>query len=367
MGVVSRRETYLVRVEPFLTFRLGAFNTFYRNHNELGNIPQEFYRWPLATEAAVAAGRTRLRLLDYIYSFLHQQHVDGTPAMWPLSWVHPEDENTINIEHQFYFGPALLVSPVVAENATSATFYVPNEVYYDFFDLSVVQGEGAEVTIDDVGYETIPLHIRGGSILPLRTGEANTTEQNRELPFHIVVAPNSTDQAWGYLRLDDGISLDPGDATSDIWMIYGNGSLEVSGSFGYEQGNTLDMVVFAGQMENRTISINGEPAQNVDFDSEAQTLTAYGLGLTFGEMTITLGDAANGGEEGTVTTQVEPSATASSSESGSMSSMESSAAASTSMSMSMSMSAPISSAVESAVESASGVASSASAAVSASA
>ena len=171
MGLVSWFNPSLLRINANMR-RLGAFNTFYRNHNELGNVPQEFYRWPLATEAAVAAGKTRLRLMDYIYSFLHQQHVDGTPAMWPLSWVHPTDENTINIEHQFYFGPALLVSPVVAENATSATFYVPNEVYYDFFDLSVVQGQGAEITVDDVGYETMPLHIRGGSILPLRTGDA---------------------------------------------------------------------------------------------------------------------------------------------------------------------------------------------------
>lgn len=278
-----------------LTCRLGAFNTFYRNHNELGNIGQEFYRWPITTEAAIAAGKTRLRLIDYIYSFLHQQHVDGTPAMWPLSWVHPEDENTVGIEDQFYFGPALLVSPVTEENSTTATFYVPNEVYYDFFNLTVVQGQGAEITVEDVGYDTMPLHIRGGSILPLRTGDANTTEQNRELPFHLVVAPNSTEQAWGYLRLDDGISLDPGDATSDIWMIFGNDTLEISGSFGYGQGNILDLIVFAGQTENRTISINGAPAQNVDFDSDAQTLTAYDLGLPFAAMNITLSGGSDNG------------------------------------------------------------------------
>ena len=236
--------------------------------------------------------------------------------MWPLSWVHPEDENTISIEHQFYFGPALLVSPVVAENSTTATFYVPNEVYYDFFTLAPVQGEGAEITVEDVGYDTMPLHIRGGSIVPLRTGEANTTDQNRDLPFHLVIAPNSTDQAWGYLRLDDGISLNPGDATSDIWMIYGNDTLEVSGSFGYGEGNVVDAIVFAGQTENRTISINGETAANVIYDSANQTLTAWGLNLTFGEMNVTLGgvqgDDATGGSETTASEASGPSETASS-------------------------------------------------------
>jgi hypothetical protein len=235
--------------------------------------------------------------------------------MWPLSWVHPEDENTITIEHQFYFGPSLLVSPVVAENSTTATFYVPNEIYYDFFTLAPVQGEGAEITVEDVGYDTMPLHIRGGSIVPLRYGDANTTEQNRELPFHLVIAPNSTDQAWGYLRLDDGVSLDPGDATSDIWMIYGNDTLEVSGSFGYGEGNVVDAIVFAGQTQNRTISINGQSAANLVFDSGNQTLTAYGLALPFGAMNVTLGEVQGdtGSGNGTMTSEVSrPSMTASS-------------------------------------------------------
>ena len=235
--------------------------------------------------------------------------------MWPLSWVHPEDENTISIEDQYYFGPSLLVSPVVAENSTTATFYVPNEVYYDFFTLAPVQGEGAEITVEDIGYDTMPLHIRGGSIVPLRYGDANTTEQNRELPFHLVVAPNSTDQAWGYLRLDDGVSLDPGDATSDIWMIYGNDTLEVSGSFGYGESNVVDAIVFAGQTENRIISINGQSAANLVFDSGNQTLTAYGLNLPFGAMNVTLGDAQgdSGSGNGTTTSGMSsPSETASS-------------------------------------------------------
>ena len=235
--------------------------------------------------------------------------------MWPLSWVHPEDDNTISIEHQFYFGPSLLVSPVVAENSTTATFYVPNEIYYDFFTLAPVQGEGAEITVEDVGYDTMPLHIRGGSIVPLRYGDANTTEQNRELPFHLVIAPNSTDQAWGYLRLDDGVSLDPGDATSDIWMIYGNDTLEVSGSFGYGQGNVVDAIVFAGQIQNRTISINGQSAANLVFDSGNQTLTAYGLNLPFGAMNVTLGmvQGDSGSGNGTTTSGVSsPSETVSS-------------------------------------------------------
>lgn len=267
---------------------LGAFNTFYRNHNELGNIPQEFYRWNLTTIAARAAGKTRLRLLDYTYTFLHRQNVDGTPSLWPLSWVHPEETETIGIESQFYFGDALLVSPVTAENSTSVTIYVPNEVFYDFFTLDAVNGTGSEVTIDNVGYETMPLHIRGGSIVPLRTGDAMTTGENRDLPFHLVIAPNRTNEASGTLRLDDGISLDVGDAYSDIEMTFKDDQLEVKGTFGYESNNKLDMIVFAGQNAAKSIEVDGQRAENQVYDAERKTLTAWNLGTTLKQMTVKL-------------------------------------------------------------------------------
>lgn len=208
--------------------------------------------------------------------------------MWPLSWVHPAEEGTINIEAQFYYGPSLMVSPVTVENSTSVTFYVPNATYYDFFTLDPVMGNGTNVTVDDVGYDTMPLHILGGSVIPLRTGDSYTANENRQLPFHLVIAPNSTNQAEGYLRLDDGISEDVGDAYSDIYFTFDGSKLDVSGTFGYEKENGLDMIVFAGQKENKTIQIDGQQAGNVTFDADHQTLTVYGLGTSLRQMTVTL-------------------------------------------------------------------------------
>jgi alpha-glucosidase len=278
----------LYLISQTLTDRLGALSPFYRNHNELGNIPQEFYRWNLTTIAARAAGKTRLRLLDYAYTFLHKQHTDGTPALWPLSWVHPDDANTISIEHQYYFGPSLLVSPVVAENSTSVDIYLPNATFYDFFTLDQVQGQGSNITIENVDYDTIPLHILGGSIVALRTGNATTTADNRQLPFDIVVAPNATSQAEGYLRLDDGISIDVGDKYSDVYFVFDGEKLDVSGNFGYVKGSNVGMVVFAGQTSEKRVQLNGNEWDQVTYDSQRGTISVYGLNRALGDWTIAL-------------------------------------------------------------------------------
>lgn len=199
-----------------------------------------------------------------------------------------DDPYTIGIEAQFYYGPSLLVSPVVQENSTSVTFYLPATRYYDYFTLAAVEGEGAETTLDDVGYDTMPLHIKGGSIIPLRMGESFTTGENRQLPFGLVVAPDASGNASGYLRLDDGESLDMGEAVSDINFELTDGcKLTISGTFGYDECNAFDSVVFAGQDARRKVRVDGEDCKDVLYDDAVKTITVSGLGRKLNsEMTI---------------------------------------------------------------------------------
>lgn len=55
----------------------------------------------------------------------------GDPIMRPMWYADPDDVNTYEIEDQFLVGADLLVAPVVAEEATSRSVYLPRGVWVE--------------------------------------------------------------------------------------------------------------------------------------------------------------------------------------------------------------------------------------------
>ncbi|THC95691.1 hypothetical protein EYZ11_004813 [Aspergillus tanneri] len=113
------------------------------------------------------------RVLDYIYNAFHQQTKTGEPVLSPLFYIYPEDTYIYPIDLQFFYGDAILVSPVTKENSTSVDIYPPDHIFYDWYTGAQVRWRG-ETYASDVAFTDIPLHIRGGSIIPLRTERAPT-------------------------------------------------------------------------------------------------------------------------------------------------------------------------------------------------
>ncbi|KAG8875707.1 hypothetical protein FRB97_004788 [Tulasnella sp. 331] len=216
--------------------RLGAFSPFMRNHNQDNSISQEFYRWNMTTVSATKAINLRYQLLDYIYTHFHRQSVDGTPLMGPMWFHYPQDTATYPIDLQFFYGDYILVSPVTQENVTSVDIYLPKDTFYDFDTFAPVQGKGATVSLTDIDYTDIPLHIRGGGILPMRIEGAMTTKELRTKDFQLVVAPDATGAATGLLYIDDGLSVKQAAETS-ITFTYAKGMLEATGTFAYNVGS----------------------------------------------------------------------------------------------------------------------------------
>lgn len=223
-----------------------------RNHAGDTSIFQEFYRWPLTQSAARNAINIRYRLLDYIYTAFHRQTQTGLPLLNPLFFHYPEDANTFAIEHQFFYGDDILVSPVLEENSTDVSIYLPNGIFYDWWTLEQVVGTGSWINISDVAFDSIPLHIRGGAILPLRAESANTTTELRKQDFVIWIAPNATGQASGSLYLDDGDSIEQ-DGVSEIVFTFDNGRFSMTGDFGYETDLQVKNITLLGADGQQTL------------------------------------------------------------------------------------------------------------------
>lgn len=122
----------------------------------------------------------------------------------------------------------------------------PDDLFYDFETYEPLRGTGATQTFDDTPLNKIPVHIKSGAIIPLRANPTNTTTELRKQDFRLLVAPNLDGTATGYLYLDDGEALEPGEDVSYINFSYSDATLSSSGTFGYQTINMVRAVVLLG-------------------------------------------------------------------------------------------------------------------------
>ncbi|CAG2059891.1 unnamed protein product [Timema podura] len=185
---------------------LGAFYPFSRNHNSEENIPQDpVALGPDVVQAARKSLLTRYSLLPFLYTLFWRAHVDGTTVARPLFFQFPLDSLTYEIDYEFLWGSDLLIVPVLEENATQVSTYLPQSLWYDFYTSALVSHGGKNVTLD-APLDTIPLLVRGGSILPMQEPNVTTT-LTRKNNLYLLAAADELGVAAGELYWDDGDSL----------------------------------------------------------------------------------------------------------------------------------------------------------------
>jgi len=118
--------------------------------------------------------------------------------------------------------------------------------------------------LNNVNFTAIPLHIKGGVVLPLRVESAATTTALRKKDFEFVVAPGQDGTAEGQLYIDDGESIDPATKT-EIKMMFENGILRVTGSFGFATGvNVARVRILNTNKAPNTVRVNSAKMDTSD-------------------------------------------------------------------------------------------------------
>jgi alpha-glucosidase (family GH31 glycosyl hydrolase) len=130
----------------------------------------------------------RYRLLPYSYSIARECTETGLPMMRALWLHHHDDAQAVPRGDQFLWGRDILVSPVVEKAAASRRLYLPRGQWFDFWTEERLDG-GREID-RKVDLETMPLHVRGGAILPLGPVK-QYVEEPVAGPLNVVIYPGA--------------------------------------------------------------------------------------------------------------------------------------------------------------------------------
>jgi maltase-glucoamylase len=269
---------------------------FYRNHNTIGKAPQEPSVWPEPYKSNMRnALNDRLSIVPYLYTQMHYAHSNATPVAMPLFVPFYQDENVAAIDTQVMLGPALMVSPVITQGATSRSVYFPQAgaPWYHWRTGGVISSNGGYQNIPaDLG--TIPVHVRSGYIVPQQLPNM-TTVKTALNPFNLTVAlpGNAGAIATGSIFLDDGDSLlsyETGLYSLIEWQAAATSADGSSGTLtgravqnGYTPPSTATLQAFRilgvkrwNSSGGSKVTVNGQLLANVAYDATNQVLTVSG-------------------------------------------------------------------------------------------
>ncbi|MBV9613555.1 MAG: DUF5110 domain-containing protein [Acidobacteriaceae bacterium] len=166
-------------------YEYGVFCPIFRTHGHRLNDTNELFSYGPVTPILVRYDKLRYRLLPYIYSLAWRVTNEDYTIQRPLIMDWRNDPRVAAIGDQFMFGPAILVSPITEEGATTRSLYLPAaQAWYDFWSGEKL--DGARRITADAPLDRIPLYVRAGSILPLGP-EVEYAEQRTSEPVELRV------------------------------------------------------------------------------------------------------------------------------------------------------------------------------------
>jgi len=174
----------------------------FQSHSRFhGNPPQYKEPWnfePGTQDIVRKYLELRYRLIPYLYTESRVAAQAGLPLLRHLAIEFQDDPTVWNIEDEFTCGRDLLVAPVLSRN-NERRVYLPAGRWYDFWTGETYEG-GCWIT-RKADIETIPLYVRGGSILPL----AEVAQCTDELAYdHMTLKVYPDASGAASCEIDDG-------------------------------------------------------------------------------------------------------------------------------------------------------------------
>jgi alpha-D-xyloside xylohydrolase len=133
----------------------------------------------------------RYQLIPYLYTESKIAVEQGLPLLKALVIEYLNDPTVYNIEDQFLCGRNLLIAPILTKNNTRK-IYIPEGLWYDYWNLEEYKGPQWIIQTHEI--ETIPILVKGGTILPLGS-VAQSTDQMTNDYFKLLIFPDLEQKA----------------------------------------------------------------------------------------------------------------------------------------------------------------------------
>lgn len=139
----------------------SAFSPIMEVHSAINLGPWDY--GPRALDIFRTYSRLHMSLFPYRYAAAQEASRNGMPIMRALVLLHPRDASARQATDEYYFGPDLLVAPVVTAG-TQRSVYLPEGDWLDYW--TGARHTGPTNLVVDVPLDRIPLYVRAGAIIP---------------------------------------------------------------------------------------------------------------------------------------------------------------------------------------------------------
>ncbi|HEV8512994.1 MAG TPA: TIM-barrel domain-containing protein, partial [Cyclobacteriaceae bacterium] len=164
---------------------IASLSPFFRGHSMINTRDSE--PWSYGEEVENICRnyiKFRYQLMPYIYSLFYDASKTGMPIQRSLAIVHPHEPQVYNgqFQHQYLFGPSILVAPVESNKELTKAFLPEGEWYYLY--TGKIYSGNQEIMLE-CPIHLLPVFIKGGSVLPMQRAVSSTSEKTDELILHV--------------------------------------------------------------------------------------------------------------------------------------------------------------------------------------
>jgi len=164
---------------------IAALSPFFRAHSMINTRDSE--PWSYGEEAEQICRnyiKFRYQLMPYIYSLFYDASQTGMPIQRSLAISYSHEPQVYNgqFQHQYLFGPSILVAPVESHKQITKIFLPEGEWHY-LYSGKIYSGN-QEIMLESP-IHLLPVFVKGGSVLPMQRAVSSTSEKTDELILHV--------------------------------------------------------------------------------------------------------------------------------------------------------------------------------------